>query len=373
MLATARARSPKPRRLGVERLEARDVPAWAVSPLATFAGEITTPHEPDWVQMQVQTSSPRVLLNFESTPADGSAFEPGRLTVLAGDGAHAGPTRAGGPGYTLRAVSSGMIFARTAAAAGSTGAFDLAVGLAGDINGDHQVDATDIDLIKGLRGTRASDEGFVPAADVNHNGVIGRLDVRLARRNLGESATVGPLTIDQFLFAGSDALGLTRDGQPRATSIGPKMGLAIPGILNGDQMEVHSFSWGVTNVPGTIGGGGGGTGKPVNQDFHFTKDTDAASPKLFLACATGQHYPSATLSVKRAGVRSDVYLTIKLENVLVTSYQVGGTEGSGPVVPVEQLSLNFTRIKTEFIPLRPDGKPGDKVTGGYDFLLNKEI
>jgi type VI secretion system secreted protein Hcp len=373
MLATARARSPKSRRLGVERLEARDVPAWAVSPLATFAGEVTTPHEPDWVQMQVQTSSPRVLLTFESTPTDGSDFEPGRLSVFAGDGAHAGPTRASGPGYALRGVSSGMFFARTAAADGTTGAFDLSVGLAGDVNGDHQVDTGDIDAIRGLRGTRAGDDGFVPAADVNHNGVIGRFDVRLARRNLGDSATVGPLTIDQFLFASSDALGLTRGGVPRAASIGPKIAMAIPGIQGAEQIEVHSFSWGVTLDVGTGGIGGGGAGKPVKQDFYFTKDTDVASPKLFLACASGQHFPSATLSVKRGGPRSDVYLTIKMNDVLVTSYQVGGTEGAGAVVPAEQLSLNFTRITMEFIPLQPDGKPGTPVKGGYDFLLNKAI
>src|SRR5215218_8781315 len=148
MFPTARTRPSRTRphrRLGIERLETRDVPAAALDPLATFAGEVTAPHEPDWVQMQVQTSSPRVLLTFESTPADGSDFEPGRLTAFAGDGAHAGPTRAGGPGYTLRGVSSGMIFARTAAAAGTTGAFDLSVGLAGDVNGDHQVNAQDID------------------------------------------------------------------------------------------------------------------------------------------------------------------------------------------------------------------------------------
>jgi hypothetical protein len=34
---------PRPRKLGVERLEARDVPAWAVSPLAAIPGEVTAP------------------------------------------------------------------------------------------------------------------------------------------------------------------------------------------------------------------------------------------------------------------------------------------------------------------------------------------
>jgi type VI secretion system secreted protein Hcp len=149
--------------------------------------------------------------------------------------------------------------------------------------------------------------------------------------------------------------------------------MAIPGIVNGAPMEVHSFSWGLIFEGSTGGGGGGETGRPVKQDFYFSKDTDAASPKLFLACASGQHFPSATLSVKRAGPRSDVYLTIKMQDVLISSYQIGGSEGSGAVVPTEQLSLNFDKITMEFIPLRPDGKPGDAVTGGYDFILNRPI
>src|SRR5262249_24550646 len=180
-----RRRTRRTSRLGLECLEDRSVPAWAVSPLASFAGEVTVPHEPDWLQMRVQTSSHRVVLTFESNPADGSAFEPGRLTIFAGEGAHAGTRLANGPGYALRGGVPGPFFARTAAADGTTGAFDVAVGLAGDVNGDLQVDARDIDAIRGLRGTRVGDDGFMPAADVNHNGMIGLLDLRLARHNFG--------------------------------------------------------------------------------------------------------------------------------------------------------------------------------------------
>src|SRR5215218_2257790 len=124
MFPTARTRPSRTRphrRLGIERLETRDVPAAALDPLATFAGEVTAPREPDWVQLQVQTSSPRVLLSFESEAADGSAFRPGGVRVFAGDGAHgwaAGP--AGHAGFALREVSPGPFFARAAAAKGST-------------------------------------------------------------------------------------------------------------------------------------------------------------------------------------------------------------------------------------------------------------
>lgn len=362
-------RPPRAHRLGVERLEGRDVPA-ILNPLALLPGEVTAPHQPDWVQLQVQTSSPRALLTFEADPAAGSDFDPGRVKLFAGAGAHAGsPGMVSGAGYTLRAASSGMFFARVAGAKGSTGAFDLAVGLAGDVNADQQVDAQDLDAIRALFGTRGGQAGFDPAADVNHNGMIGKGDLALARRNLGVTATVGPLTADQFLFAGSDALGLTRAGQPRAAAaVGPRIGLAVAGILNGEPMEVQSFSWAVQNVLST---GGAGAGRVVKQDLVITKKTDAASPKLFLACATGQHIQQATLTVKRAGPRSDVFLQYDLEDVLISSYQIGGAQGgSGPVLN-ESVSLNFAKIKMTVTPVLPNGKPGDPVTAEFDFQLNQ--
>ena len=40
--------------------------------------------------------------------------------------------------------------------------------------------------------------------------------------------------------------------------------------------------------------------EPKN-DFHFSMGTSKASPKLMLACATGQHLRDGTLTVRRAG------------------------------------------------------------------------
>jgi type VI secretion system secreted protein Hcp len=355
-----RTRPPRARRLGIERLEGRDVPA-TLNPLALLPGEVTAPRQPDWVQMQVETNSPRALLTFETDATDGSAFVPGRVSVFAGAGAHVGsPGMVSRPGYSLRAVSSGMFFARVAAARASTGAYNLSVGLAGDVNGDHQVDAQDLDAIRALWGTRAGQAGYDPAADVNHNGVIGSGDVALARRNLGVTVTAGPLTADQFLFAGSDAL--ARDGQARVTLPTPRFSLVIPDIQNGTPIEVESFSWAVAHTLGAA---------PSSADFNFTKHTDAASPKLFLACATGQTFLDMTLSVKRAGVSSPVILQWELSDVLVSSYQVAGSAGGLTNSLEEAVSLTFRQIKMTFTPILPTGKLGTPVTAGFDFATDK--
>jgi type VI secretion system secreted protein Hcp len=366
----ARSRGPRhrparPRRLGVEPLEARDVPAWAADPLATFAGDVAAPHQPDWVQMQVQTTSPRALLTFESAGADGSAFVPGRLAVFAGPAGHVRTHgTVTGPGYALRAVGSGIVFARVGAAGAGTGAFDLAVGLAGDVNGDHQVDAIDLDGIRALRGTRAGHDGYVPAADVNHNGVIGLGDLALAGRNLGNTVTVGPLTADQFLFAGVGALGL-RDTRVSPT-VQPGLSLSIPTILNGAPIALEAFSWGVSN-PVVIGGGG--TGRPTPTPFAFTMKTNAASPLLFQACVAGTRLPSATFTVgRRVGLNTTLLARWDFEDLFVSAYQTGG---SGASSLQDAVNLDFARVHVTYIPVRPDGRPGTPVGAGWDFVTNE--
>jgi type VI secretion system secreted protein Hcp len=370
MFATARARRPRTHRLTIERLEGRDVPAAVVDPLFTIAGEVTAPREPDWVQMQVQTgSADRVLLSFTAETADGSAFRPGGLKVFAGDDAQAwniGP--AGRPGFALKEVSSGTIFARVAGAQGSTGAFDVSVGLAGDVTNDGQVTTADLDQIRALNGVRANQAGFDPAADVNHNGVIGVGDRRLALRNVGVTVDVGPLTADQFLFAGSAGLGLSGGTRaPLTPGTTPDISLIVPTTISTDPIKVDAFSWGVVHEGGT-GGGGGGAGRPVKGDVSLVMETSKASPKLFLACASGTHYPEMEILIgRRAGTKGVQYLEWQMQDVLVSSYQIGGTDAGNNVVLSDAATLNFQKLTVTYYPKLPNGQAGDPVTATFDF------
>ena len=69
-----------------------------------------------------------------------------------------------------------------------------------------------------------------------------------------------------------------------------------------------------------------------------TKTLDNASPKLFQACATGQHIQKGTL--KPSG--NEEY---DLSNVTVTSWSQSG-DGNGNVV--ETLSLNFSKVEYKY-------------------------
>lgn len=128
-----------------------------------------------------------------------------------------------------------------------------------------------------------------------------------------------------------------------------------------DQIEILSFSWGVSN-PSVAGGQGG---KASFQDISFTKVMDKSSPLLMLGCASGRHYPEVILYLRtptNAGAAGPVtYLTITLTDVMVTSFQVSGHGGDSSARPTEQFSLNYAKIKLEYVPINPDGRPGDAV------------
>jgi type VI secretion system secreted protein Hcp len=110
------------------------------------------------------------------------------------------------------------------------------------------------------------------------------------------------------------------------------------------EIAVSSFSWGVANAGGGSTGGGGGAGRPVLQDFSFSMTTSKASPNLMLASATGKHFPSAALTLRRGGFE---FLKIKLADCLVSGYQLAGdnTESSeDPDSPHDSMTINFVKI-----------------------------
>jgi type VI secretion system secreted protein Hcp len=139
-----------------------------------------------------------------------------------------------------------------------------------------------------------------------------------------------------------------------------------------NEIDVESWSWGETQSGTHSGGGGGGAGKVVMQDFHFVTKIGKASAKLLLACATGEHIKSATLTCRKAGKEQQEFLIIKLSDLLVSSFQTGGS-GHGDVVPTDQFSLNFAKIEFEYKPQKPDGSLDAPVKAGYDLKANKKV
>jgi len=138
-----------------------------------------------------------------------------------------------------------------------------------------------------------------------------------------------------------------------------------------EEIDLLSWSWGETNAGASSHGGGGGAGKVQMQDFHFTMEVNKASPKLLLACATGEHIAKATLTCRKAGGKQQEYLIIKFDHLLVSSFQTGGS--SGDVIPVDQISLNFSKIAYEYKAQDEKGNLGGVTKAGYDLKKNEKV
>jgi type VI secretion system secreted protein Hcp len=110
------------------------------------------------------------------------------------------------------------------------------------------------------------------------------------------------------------------------------------------EIQLESWSWGETQQGTQAYGAGGGAGKVAMQDFHFVMKTNKASPLLFLACANGQHIPKATLTARKAGKEAQEYLKWIFTDLLISSYQTGGSAHSGDAVPTDQISFNLPRL-----------------------------
>lgn len=134
------------------------------------------------------------------------------------------------------------------------------------------------------------------------------------------------------------------------------------------QIQISSWSWGETQSGSMAMGGGGGSGKVSMQDFHFTKHLDKASPKLFLACAGGEHIKKATLYMRKAGKTAQEYSTIDFTDCLISSFQLGGHGET----PDEQVSLNFTKIEVSYKPQKADGSLDGAVKTGWDLKKNSQ-
>jgi len=135
-----------------------------------------------------------------------------------------------------------------------------------------------------------------------------------------------------------------------------------------DEIEVLSYSWGVSNAGSMGHGSGGGEGKSTFHDLSFVHNIDKASPVLMQACATGVHLKEATITHRKAGKEQHEYLIVKMNDVIVTSVTHGGS-GDGHS---ENVSLSFAKVAMEYKPQKPDGTMDAGIFFKYDIKQQKE-
>jgi type VI secretion system secreted protein Hcp len=119
-------------------------------------------------------------------------------------------------------------------------------------------------------------------------------------------------------------------------------------------------------------GGGGGAGKVQMQDFHFTMKVNKATPKLILACASGEHIKKGVLTCRKAGKEQQEFLKYTFSDLLISSYQTGGASNGG-VIPNDQISFNYGKMEVEYKEQKADGSLGGPIKTGWDLKANKKV
>lgn len=150
----------------------------------------------------------------------------------------------------------------------------------------------------------------------------------------------------------------------------------IPGESNDkvhkNEIEVLSFSWGLSNSSSGSSSGGGGAGKASFQDFSFTSSTQSSSPLLALSCASGKHLPSALLTLRKGGAGGGIeFVKINLQDVLVSSYSEAGDANGSDDRPTDAVSLNFGRIEFDYFPQAAGGTTAQPIVFSWDLAQNK--
>jgi type VI secretion system secreted protein Hcp len=141
---------------------------------------------------------------------------------------------------------------------------------------------------------------------------------------------------------------------------------------HGKEIDIENWSFGETNVGDASSRGGMGAGKVSMQDFHFTSRMCTASPKLALFCATGQTIGKSVLSCRKAGGKQEDYYIVTLTDSIISSYQVAGGKGDN-LIPMDQFSLNFSKIEWEYKAQTEKGTLSGTVKAGYDLKKNEKV
>jgi len=134
------------------------------------------------------------------------------------------------------------------------------------------------------------------------------------------------------------------------------------------EIEVLSWSWGVTNAGATPTGGARAAAKASFHDLSFTHKIDKASPVLMNGCATGQHLKEATITRRKAGKGKQEFLVIKMNDVLITAVTSDSNEGGN----LETVTLAFAKVDLEYRPQKADGSLEAGIHFKYDIKAHKE-
>jgi type VI secretion system secreted protein Hcp len=133
------------------------------------------------------------------------------------------------------------------------------------------------------------------------------------------------------------------------------------------EIEVLSWSWGVSNAS-AVSGGGSGKGKASPGEFSFMHLYDKASPVLAKKCAQGVHFSSVVVTSRKAGEGQKDFLKVTMKEVFISAVQPSGSSG-GDIA--ESVSMSYGSVEFAYKAQDEKGALGGEVKFAWDVKTTK--
>jgi type VI secretion system secreted protein Hcp len=125
------------------------------------------------------------------------------------------------------------------------------------------------------------------------------------------------------------------------------------------EIEVLAWSWGVN---GPIAGDKKNAGAPAcGEPLSLEKFVDTASPPLVNGATLNTTFPSARLTVRKAGKEQIEFLVLNLAGVTVKGLVNGGPDATGAMK--ERVTLAYASATFTYTPQKVDGSAGTPISG----------
>lgn len=143
-----------------------------------------------------------------------------------------------------------------------------------------------------------------------------------------------------------------------------------------DEIDISSWSFAATQPVSMGSNNAGTTGKVQMSDISITKPVDKSSPKLFLACCSGERIPNAVITGQKATGQGGqkVFYKVAMQDVVVAQVRNDYIHEDTTLDTItETVTLNPAKINVSYWTIDNSGTPGSEVKTGWDLQANKKL
>jgi len=132
-------------------------------------------------------------------------------------------------------------------------------------------------------------------------------------------------------------------------------------------IDLQSMSHHIVRTSSHTNSGGSAQGNTTFGDFSASFLLDSSCPKLAEFCANGANVKTVEIHDTANHDKADrTYKTIKLANVLITSYSESSSGGASAARPHISITFSFEKIDVDYKPTKTDGALDGSIPFKFD-------